>query len=89
MIMGDEVQYRCAGYIQAETERHLEEIEGDAPRPDGGEGQGKTSDEDSDRDDVEGEKTPQQAKKGKAGKGAKQAAGNVNVGECFCVAGLV
>ena len=50
--MEDEVQYRCAGYIQAEIERYAEEIEEDE-EDDDEESSGTESDEE----------TPKKAKK--------------------------
>ncbi|KAH8112371.1 hypothetical protein DFH11DRAFT_1607236 [Phellopilus nigrolimitatus] len=32
LSMSDEVQYRCAGFVQAEIERYAEELEGDRPQ---------------------------------------------------------
>ncbi|EIN14604.1 hypothetical protein PUNSTDRAFT_140847 [Punctularia strigosozonata HHB-11173 SS5] len=52
--MEDEVQYRCAGYIQAEIERYAEDIEGD----------GDSDEEESDKSDDE-EETPRKASKSK------------------------
>ena len=34
LTLPDEVQYRCAGYLQAEIERYAEEIDAAAPAPD-------------------------------------------------------
>ncbi|EJD02028.1 uncharacterized protein FOMMEDRAFT_124206 [Fomitiporia mediterranea MF3/22] len=33
LSMNDELQYRCAGFVQAEIERYAEELEGDRPVP--------------------------------------------------------
>lgn len=31
LVMDDEMQYRCAGFIQAEIERYAEDLEGESP----------------------------------------------------------
>ncbi|KAI5121584.1 hypothetical protein M0805_009455 [Coniferiporia weirii] len=42
LSMSDEIQYRCAGFVQAEIERYAEELEGDRPE------RGEESDDNSD-----------------------------------------
>jgi cohesin complex subunit SA-1/2 len=64
LTLDDEVQYRCAGYIQAEIERYAEDVDG---------GKRDTVDSDDGRssdDDEETENEPEKGKKG-AGKGKK------------------
>ena len=47
LSMGDEMQYRCAGFVQAEIDRYAEELEGDRParhaESDGGSDSGSDS----------------------------------------------
>jgi cohesin complex subunit SA-1/2 len=65
LTLDDEVQYRCAGYIQSEIERFAEEIDdGTSPAAD------KSEDEDSSGEEDEDMGTSK-AKKGKPGKGKK------------------
>lgn len=61
LTLNDEVQYRCAGYIQAEIERYAESLDEEA---EGGEEDGDSDKNDS--SDAEGEDKPT-GKKAKAG----------------------
>lgn len=64
--MSDEIQYRCAGFVQAEIERYIEELEGERPDLEKDDG----SEEDSDS----GPETPGKGKpkKDKAKKAADE-----------------
>ncbi|KAI8989117.1 hypothetical protein BD414DRAFT_486064 [Trametes punicea] len=65
LSLDDEVQYRCAGFVQAEIERYAEEI-AEAPAEEG-EGDSESDEEDEQLDAVE----PTKGKRGRAGKAAK------------------
>lgn len=63
--MNDEIQYRCAGFIQAEIERYAEELEAELPsRP-----REPTDDENETGNETTGEVTVEKEKKGRKGKG--------------------
>lgn len=68
--MSDEVQYRCAGFVQAEIDRYAEELEADRPLRD------VNSDDDgdisSDNSDVEKDKDKDKANKAAAAKAKKK-----------------
>lgn len=66
LTLDDEVQYRCAGFVQAEIERYAEELDVDsatAAREESDEGE--TTDEESQDNE------PASSKKGKDDKGKK------------------
>ncbi|KAI0356888.1 hypothetical protein OH77DRAFT_1423133 [Trametes cingulata] len=64
LSLDDEVQYRCAGFVQAEIERYAEEIAEPEPEEEAG------SEEDSDGEEEQEEADEQpKGKKGRAGKG--------------------
>ena len=68
--MTDEVQVKCAGFIQAEIERYAEELEGDRPER-----------EDNDEDSDSGDDSPEEAQgkqqtRGTKGKNKKSANAN-------------
>ncbi|KAI0672301.1 hypothetical protein C8Q78DRAFT_1026321 [Trametes maxima] len=63
LSLDDEVQYRCAGFVQAEIERYAEEIAEAAPEEEAG------SDEDSDEQEEQSE--PEEQPKGKKGRVTK------------------
>lgn len=75
LTLDDEVQYRCAGFVQAEIERFAEELAENAQ----GDDQGQAADDDEDdesqhSDSEEDEPAPSKKKKGtKAKKGKKGA----------------
>jgi len=62
LSLDDEVQYRCAGFIQAEIERYAEELDESTPSND----KGSDADESN-----ESENDHAPAGKGKKGKGRK------------------
>jgi cohesin complex subunit SA-1/2 len=64
LTLDDEVQYRCAGYVQAEIERFAEGVDDDAGSRDGD----STDESDEEKD---GDAAPVKGKKGKDGKGKK------------------
>ena len=60
--MNDEIQYRCAGFIQAEIERYAEELEAELPsRP-----REPTDDENETGNETTGEVAAEKEKKGRA-----------------------
>ena len=65
LSLDDEVQYRCAGFVQAEIERFKEYLEELHPPP-------PEDDQGSEGSDGEGSETEVQTKKVKKGKGKKQ-----------------
>lgn len=67
LSMGDEVQYRCAGFIQAEIERYSSELEGDKPAHEDGSNAGSDLGSDS-----EEEEDGQQVATGGKGKGKRR-----------------
>ncbi|TDL19464.1 hypothetical protein BD410DRAFT_773910 [Rickenella mellea] len=71
LTMDDEVQYRCAGFVQAEIERYAEDMEGERPHRDTGSGDesqfGSGSELEEDGD----------AAKAKKGKGKDRAKGKM------------
>ncbi|THH30478.1 hypothetical protein EUX98_g3693 [Antrodiella citrinella] len=69
----DEVQYRCAGFVQAEIERYAEELEELAP-----DAEDESDEEESDLSDSGDEDAPKR-KKRKKGKGKKAAAAAATV----------
>ncbi|KAI0772878.1 hypothetical protein BD413DRAFT_622407 [Trametes elegans] len=60
LSLDDEVQYRCAGFVQAEIERYAEELAEDTPEEE------HNSDEESDGN--EGQSEPEEQPKGKKGR---------------------
>lgn len=70
LSLDDEVQYRCAGFVQAEIERYSEEIaEGHS------EDRGSSEEDDDDDEDPEPEEQP----KGKKGRGKGKTAAKAPV----------
>lgn len=64
--MSDEIQYRCAGFVQAEIERYAEELEGERPeRPEDG--------DDSDSGEDSAAEAPEKLPRGAKGKAKKVA----------------
>lgn len=61
--MSDEVQYRCAGFVQAEIERFAEELEVDPPNRD------EENDDGSDSGSDTASEAPEKKKRPKKGKG--------------------
>ena len=49
--MSDEMQYRCAGFVQAEIERYADELESEKPPKEGGSDAGDQSDSGSELED--------------------------------------
>ena len=81
LSLSDELQYRCAGFVQAEIERYAEELEESKPRPEGSDAESSSS-SDSELGDLPGlsnTKKPPPAKKGKE----KKKAGDEVEGLCF------
>lgn len=66
LTLDDEVQYRCAGYIQAEIERYAEFLD------DENEDEEDKSDGSDEQEDAEGDKVPKQSKTKKAKKAPKE-----------------
>jgi hypothetical protein len=77
--MDDEVQYRCAGYIQAEIERYADEIDDGAAVAEGEKQDGDSHSSDDENENEEKE-APQGKGKGKAQK-AKKGGRDVDNGE--------
>ncbi|OCB88288.1 hypothetical protein A7U60_g4590 [Sanghuangporus baumii] len=73
LSMGDEMQYRCAGFVQAEIERYAEELEGDRPT------RHEESDAGSDSDTDNAPETSEKKTRGAKGKGKKVDHEDVNV----------
>lgn len=67
LSLEDEVQYRCAGFVQAEIERYADELEELAPNADDG-----SEEEESDGEESGNESRPRR-KKGKRSRGKKSA----------------
>ncbi|KAL5478298.1 IRR1 [Sanghuangporus weigelae] len=65
LSMGDEMQYRCAGFVQAEIERYAEELEGDRPT------RHEESDAGSDSGTDSAPETSEKKTRGAKGKGKK------------------
>ncbi|CCM03065.1 uncharacterized protein FIBRA_05185 [Fibroporia radiculosa] len=57
LSLDDEVQYRCAGFIQAEIERYADELEFSVPAPAGGSEEDEESDGSQSGDDVNAKQT--------------------------------
>lgn len=68
LSLDDEVQYRCAGFVQAEIERYAEEIFEETP-----EGQASSGEEDEDEEEEPEAEEPAKGKKSRGKKGAKAA----------------
>ncbi|KAI0795779.1 hypothetical protein C8Q75DRAFT_747433 [Abortiporus biennis] len=64
LILDEEVQFRCAGFVQAEIERYAEDLEEHSPHED-------TASDDEGSDDLSDAESRPKKKKGKSGK-AKQ-----------------
>ncbi|KAI0698963.1 hypothetical protein C8T65DRAFT_719862 [Cerioporus squamosus] len=67
LSLDDEVQYRCAGFVQAEIERYAEELAERAPE------EHASSGEDEDEEEEPAHEEPARGKKGRGKKGAKAA----------------
>lgn len=63
--LDDEVQYRCAGFIQAEIERYSEELGENTPSAE------NSSDDDDDSSASEDDQAPVKEKKSKVARGKK------------------
>ena len=68
--MSDEMQYRCAGFVQAEIERFADELEGDRPERTVESDAGAQSDSES---DVEGKANAPKGRRKKKGDNAEVA----------------
>ena len=79
MTMDDEVQYRCAGYVQAEIERYADEIDGSASAAENEKQDGGSDSSDDDHEHEE-KKAAQGKGKGKA-KRAKTGGRDLSNGE--------
>jgi cohesin complex subunit SA-1/2 len=75
LTLDDEVQYRCAGFIQAEIERFKEHLEEMYPSFE--------DDQGSEGSDGEGSETEVLSKKTKKGKGKKQKDKLMDVSKCI------
>lgn len=69
LTLDDEMQYRCAGYIQAEIERFAELLEGDADRDEmssqrGSDDEQMSGEEDREENDKRSRVTEKKKKKG-------------------------
>lgn len=70
LSLDDEIQYRCAGFIQAEIERYAEGLGGTTPSAE------NSSDGDDDSSGPEDDQAPVKGKKSKANQGKKLATGD-------------